>query len=192
MLGLVGGRVMRLNSDGPSVATLIMVQYKSAGAGAGATEERVFVSNADAAWKVTTEPYVLSNSAWATAIDWSKNDPQWSTPQFVPNASTWSPLTVDPAPYIPARALGMPLSVRIGGSVHPTAVRQLHDESYLYTFPKNLVGTLTVAPLPTAATGSRVELQLGEWLTPVNAPYAPTPGVPPPPPSSLIFPHISG
>ena len=74
----------------------------------------------------------------------------------------------------------------------PTSVRQLRDGSWMYTFPKNLVGTIEVAALPNAATGSRVHLQLGEWLTPVNAPYAPTPGLPPPPPASLIYPHISG
>ena len=40
------------------------------------------------------------------------------------------------------------------------------DGSFLYTFPKNFVGTIKFQPLPSAAAGSNLTVLLGEWLTP--------------------------
>ena len=61
----------------------------------------------------------------------------------------------------------MPLSVVLE-RVAPIAVEQVAGGDYLYTFPKNFVGTVEIAPLPDAAAGSRINLLLGEWLSTKN------------------------
>ena len=49
------------------------------------------------------------------------------------------------------------------------------DGSFLYTFPKNFVGTIKFQPLPSAAAGSNLTVLLGEWLTPNPPTPAPAP-----------------
>ena len=55
--------------------------------------------------------------------------------------------------------------------VKPESVSQLSDGSYLYKFPKNFVGTVRLAALPAAETGSNISILAGEWLSEV-APFA--------------------
>jgi hypothetical protein len=62
----------------------------------------------------------------------------------------------------------MPISAVLG-RVAPVAVAQVGGDDFLYTFPKNFVGTVEIAPLPDAAAGSQINLQLGEWLSTKNA-----------------------
>ena len=51
--------------------------------------------------------------------------------------------------------------------------------SFLYGFPKNFVGTVQFAPLPSAASGSNLTVLLGEWLVAdMPAPKPPSPPQP--------------
>jgi alpha-L-rhamnosidase len=160
-VGLIAGHVMAgigaLRGGGPPVqmAALFVVKYPG-------NSEPVFYSSspAEKGWLVG-DSYVTADSAWATAIDWTKQHKGWSTVGFHPDASWVTPTALTTA--VPARALAMPLST-ILGEIKPTAVRKLPDGDFLYTFPKNFVGTIKLAPLPTAANGSSVNIRLGEFL----------------------------
>jgi len=77
----------------------------------------------------------------------------------------------------------MPLSAVLD-EVKPVAVQgPLAGGSYLYTFPKNFVGTVRVQALPSATAGSNITVLLGEWL--VRNKPAPSPPPPPPAPPAL-------
>jgi hypothetical protein len=124
--------------------------------------------------------YVVEDSAWATTIDWTKVQQSWSKPSFTPGVQ-WVPV-VQPAPVpsdLPTRALQMPLSTVLN-ELRPVDVQLLSDGDYLYSFPKNFVGTVRVAPLPGAAAGSTLSLLSGEWLD--KLPYPPPAPTPPPTP----------
>ena len=49
-------------------------------------------------------------------------------------------------------------------SSHQQPRLQPRHEQYMYTFPQNFVGTVRLAPLPHAETGSTISMVLGEWL----------------------------
>jgi hypothetical protein len=68
----------------------------------------------------------------------------------------------------------MPLSTVLG-EVKPTSVFKTPDGGFVYAFPKNFVGTVKFAPLPSAVAGSRLDVQLGEWLVPEKPVPAPAP-----------------
>ena len=78
---------------------------------------------------------------------------------------------------MPARALQMPLSTVLN-EVKPVLVEALSNGNFLYTFPKNFVGTIRVKALPKAAAKATLDLVLGEWL----AETAPKPRPKPRPP----------
>jgi len=67
--------------------------------------------------------------------------------------------------------------------VKPVVVEKVSDGTFLYTFPKNFVGTIRVKALPHATAKSGLDLILGEWL----ADAAPAPAPPPPgPPAQCV------
>ena len=80
---------------------------------------------------------------------------------------------------MPLRALLSPVSAVLN-EVRPVKVEALPGGDFLYTFPKNFVGTVKVKALPAAASGSSLSILAGEWLE-VNTPPPPRP--PPPPPA---------
>jgi hypothetical protein len=71
----------------------------------------------------------------------------------------------------------MPLSTVLE-EVKPISVLKTADGGFLYTFPKNFVGTIKFQPLPSATSGSNLTVLLGEWLVssmPEPKPPAPAP-----------------
>jgi hypothetical protein len=63
--------------------------------------------------------------------------------------------------------------------VKPVKVEALPGGDFLYTFPKNFVGTVQIKALSAAAHGSKLTILSGEWLT--STPPRPPPAPPPPP-----------
>jgi hypothetical protein len=170
-VGLLAGHVMLTDEPIPQILGLVMVQLEG-------DDKPLFFSTASAGWLQTTS-YVVDDSAWATTINWTKVEAGWSMPTFLPG-SHWVPTkpALANTTVLPARALQMPLSTVIK-EVKPSAVRVLPSGEYLYTFPVNFVGTIKVAPLPGAASGSSLNIVLGEWLEatkPIPTPPAPAPG----------------
>ena len=186
-IGLILGNTMmgagskKAGLDGPQSLVLVVVQL------AGEAKP-VMLSSSDKGW-MQGPSHVVSDSAWATTIDWTKEQQGWSTGAFVPDAS-WTAIAATPATgtgdAVSARALAMPLSTVLD-LVKPSSVTPLPDGAFLYTFPKNFVGTIQFAPLPAAATGSNLTVLLGEWLKAKDSPAPP-----PRPGASRTFPHISG
>ncbi len=113
--------------------------------------------------------------AWATTVDWTRHDPLWSLPKY--NTSGWAKAGTRKSSN-PALALAMPLSTVLG-EIKPIEVTTTPDGAWLYTFPKNLVGTIRLAPLPSALPGAVISVQLGEWL---DVERQGVPAHPPPPP----------
>eukprot|EP00658_Telonema_sp_P-2_P033105 TRINITY_DN24371_c0_g1_i4.p1 TRINITY_DN24371_c0_g1~~TRINITY_DN24371_c0_g1_i4.p1 ORF type:complete len:138 (-),score=14.18 TRINITY_DN24371_c0_g1_i4:56-469(-) len=66
----------------------------------------------------------------------------------------------------------MPLSTVLG-TVNPVSVQKVGDGEYLYTFPRNFVGTIQLPALTAAATGASVTVLAGEWLVNDTAPSPP-------------------
>jgi hypothetical protein len=68
--------------------------------------------------------------------------------------------------------------------VKPVKVEALPGGDFLYTFPKNFVGTVKIKALSTAAHGSKILILSGEWLesSPPKPPPVPPPPAPPPGP----------
>lgn len=136
------------------------------------------LSSGSTGW-MGTEPYVTTSTAWDATINWTMQEEGWSAPGFTPGPH-WTPVTAGstsgPEMAVSARALAMPLSTELG-RVKPVSVRKLLDGDFLYTFPKNFVGTIEFSPLPLAQNGSSLTVLLGEWL-------GPPPPPPPPPPQS--------
>lgn len=170
-VGLVAGHVMaggqsRFTNTPVQLAVLLVIKYEG-----GAAPTLIMSGEKD--W-LSGESYVISDSAWETVIDWTKQPEGWSTAAFRPSAGWASPVT-STSP-VPARALAMPLSTVLG-EVKPVSVVKLPDGDYLYTFPKNFVGTVAISPMPEAADGSSVNIILGEWLK--AGPEQPLPPTPP-------------
>ena len=159
--GLVAGHVMY--SHAPKVLAVFIFRYASG------TAPTVVTSGADG-WQGRSA-YVTKANAWATTIDWSQHDPRWSTPGFVPAEPAWAPVNTSalkPA-NVPPRALAMPLSAVLG-EVRPLKVQKVGPADWLYTFPKNFVGTVRLKPLPDAAAGAVLDVLAGEWLVSAPAP----------------------
>ena len=150
VLGLLGGNVQ----NAPSVVAVFALTM--------ADGSRRFITTADKGWRKRTVSYVTQGTAYSTTIDWTKHDPAWSRPGALPAPGAWEPASTVPA-ALPPRALGMPLSVVLG-QVTPIEVRKVRAAAWLYTFPRNFVGTVKLAPLPLAANGSQISVLAGEWL----------------------------
>jgi hypothetical protein len=173
-IGVISGNVM----DSPQLLMLLMIKF------VGETQP-FFLSSSSGGW-LSTNSYVVSNSAWDTTIDWTLHEPGWSTAQFKPDPERWLPAAL-PVPAngtraASARALAMPLSTVLE-EVVPDSVQRLPGGDFLYRFPKNFVGTLRVKTGRTAAeAGASLIVLLGEWLVPTK-PSVPVPLPPPPPPA---------
>lgn len=134
--------------------------------------EIVKVSSASQGW-MGTRSYVIDATAWDTTIDWTSQQTGWSTPTFQPDKSWTSASTTSAQDFAP-RALGMPLSTVLD-EVQPVSVEKVADNMYLYTFPKNFVGTVRVNALASATTGSVIDVLAGEWLAAAAPPPSPLP-----------------
>ena len=174
-VGLVAGHVMAgalpKNRTGVSVqmAALFVVKYEG-------TAAPMLFSSADVGWQ-SGDSYIVADSAWQTVIDWTKQPKGWSTTSFQPGGGWVNPVT-SASPVLIARALAMPLSTVLG-EIKPVSVVKLAKGDYLYTFPKNFVGTIALSPMPESANGSSVNIRLGEWLAAEpNPPPTPAPTSP--------------
>ena len=115
----------------------------------------------EAGWR-QRDSYVTVSHAWATNIDWTKEEAGWATPAFQPGPQ-WTPAQLSPSRNAP-RALGMPVSTVLASHT-PASVRALPGgRHWLYTFERQIVGTVKVKALPSAAAGSRLVIRSGEWL----------------------------
>ena len=167
-VGLIAGKVM---DSSQSIVALIMVQLADG-------SKPFFVSTGDAGW-MRGPSYYNQADAWNTNIDWNKEEAGWSTTSFAPS-SAWTAVGPATSSVMPARALMMPFTTVLN-EVKPVLVEQLNDGAYLYTFPKNFVGTVRVKAVEGAVAGSRLSVQAGEWLS-SKGPAPPPPPAPPTPP----------
>ena len=172
VVGLLSGHVMvggNANMASQSVMALLVVDITH-----GTHQDRVVFTTGSGEW-LQARSYVTSDSAWATTINWTMHAPAWSTPSFTPGPS-WTPAAQALA-FNPPSALAMPVATVLA-EVRAVSVRKVGSghakgpgvvSSWLYTFPKNFVGTLKIAALPSATQGSTISVQLGEWLEGGNA-----------------------
>eukprot|EP01043_Picozoa_sp_COSAG02_P063362 COSAG02_NODE_8960_length_2381_cov_2.740140_1_plen_593_part_01 len=169
-LGIVAGNQSGRWTNSPQVIVLVVAKF---------AEERspTFVLSSSSDDWMGRDPYVTSSTAWDATIDWTRQEQGWSEPGFKSGPS-WSPVTAGSTDAsgaaVSARALAMPRSTELG-RVEPISVRKVADGSFLYEFPKNFVGTIEFAPLPSATNGSTLTVVLGEWLAP-PPPTTPKPG----------------
>ena len=166
-IGLLSGHVM--TSDSRAMALLHVCLSDGS---------HVTATTGDPGW-IERPSYVVDNSAWATTIDWTQREPGWSSANFTAGPE-WKDATVSAEPVNPAIALQMPLSTVLG-EVKPISVTSEPDGAFVYTFPKNFVGTIKLQALPDAEAGSAISLLLGEWLG--AKPPTPVPPAPPAPPA---------
>ena len=175
-VGIIAGNVMETTAQ--FIAVLAVMRYGS--------DEPLLFSTSSPGWEARGSAFYTTATAWNTLIDWRLEEPGWASPGFTPAAgSDWKPTTATLSNALPKRALQMPLSAVLGEvkpvkvervpSADPAATPGMFD--YLYTFPKNFVGTVKVKALPTATDGSSLSIQSGEWLES----NGPTPPIPPPP-----------
>eukprot|EP01052_Picozoa_sp_SAG31_P006639 SAG31_NODE_307_length_17957_cov_5.236645_11_plen_181_part_00 len=151
-LGIIAGQVM----DAPKVIILVVIRFE------GQPAPTYALSSSSTGWMARSSYYTTA-TAWDSAIDWSQEEIGWSSTGFTPSAS-WQGVKAIPAgKAVSARALAMPLSTVLE-EVQPVSVIKTADGGFLYTFPKNFVGTIRVQPLPSATTGSNLTVLLGEWL----------------------------
>jgi hypothetical protein len=139
-IGLVGGNVM---SPSSSVLAMVMVQPASAGV------KPIFFTSASAGWQERGGSYFPTANAFQTFIDWTAEEQGWSAPGF--DSAAWSAAASKPGQF-PLRALQMPLSTVVE-EVKPVRVEALPGGDFLYTFPKNFVGTIKLNALPSATEG---------------------------------------
>ena len=174
-LGVIAGWQSGRWRNEPQVILLVVIKLAS-------KRSPIFLLSSSSAGWMGREPYVAPSTAWDATVDWTKREEGWSTAGFTPGPG-WSVVTAGststPGLAVSAHALAMPLSAEVG-RVKPVSVLETRDGSFLYTFPKNFVGTIEFAPLPSAEQGSNLTVLLGEWLAPAPAP----PPTPPPAPKS--------
>lgn len=171
VLGLLSGHVMIVanhsNADvdktkdpefgNPLVMGLLMVEFSDGRA------PQFLPTTSDAGWTSAVQPFIIVSHAWASSIDWTKEDPSWATVDNRSPANAWTPANTVPSVNVP-RALGMPRSTVLA-THSPISVRSLPGgKHWLYTFSRQIVGTIRVKALPEAHTGSTLVLRLGEWL----------------------------
>lgn len=169
-LGMVAGNVMKA----PQAVILVAIRFQ------GELAPTFALSSSTAGW-LARQSYFTTATAWDSSIDWTQQETGWSTTAFTPQEGIWGPAKAsqpgrnDP---LSARALSMPLSTVLE-EVKPSSVIKTADGGYLYTFPKNFVGTVQFQPLSSAASGSNLTVLLGEWLVPdMPIPRPPSPPTP--------------
>ena len=153
-LGMVAGSAMKA----PQAVLLVAIVYE------GESSPAFALSSSTAGW-MATKAYVTA-TAWDSTVDWTKQEAGWSTTAFTPGAS-WSATNASvpgEKDAVSARALAMPLSTVLG-EVKPSSVLKTSDGGYLYSFPKNFVGTIQFKPLPSAASGSNLTVLLVRCTT---------------------------
>lgn len=179
VLGVLGGQVMS-----PDVGFIAVVMVALEG-----VQPPLFFTTSDTGWRATAS-YYTDATAWSSQVDWTRLQPGWSSPGFSPSAE-WKAV-VSSGTGFPTRALQMPISTVLD-EVRPVAVAEVGNSTssrtWVYTFPKNFVGTVRVKALPNAVAGSNLTIQLGEWLA--SKPPRPTPP-PSPPPSPPPLPSPCG
>eukprot|EP00039_Didymoeca_costata_P030726 m.31059 g.31059 ORF g.31059 m.31059 type:complete len:1152 (-) comp8275_c0_seq1:33-3488(-) len=163
-VGLLAGNVMYPGTD---LLAVIMIESSNG-------IQRFYTTDSQN-W-LGTNSFVTEGNAWDTTIDWTMEEPGWATPSFQPG-NGWSQAKIGVQTY-PRSALQMPLTAALG-TVKPTSVQTMQDGSFLYTFPRNFVGTIQISPLPQAAASSSLQVQLGEWLATAPPPPPPPPPAPP-------------
>jgi hypothetical protein len=197
-IGLLSGHVMIVanhtgadvdrTKDNRTATPLVMALFMAelSVSGSNATEQLFLATTGSEAggWLQRSRSFVTTDSAWATAIDWTQEEPGWATSNFHAAPPAWRPATFAAgSPSHAMRALGMPLS-RVLAEHRPLSVRPLHaaermiisspshdragtseaPRHWLYAFDRQLVGTIRVAALPHAQHGSQLSIRLGEWL----------------------------
>ena len=106
---------------------------------------------------------------WQMHMNWTAEEPGWSSPGSFRPARPWAPATSQPfAATSPAQQMPLATVVRRVAPVNATklgwpASNDSHV-AWLYTFPRNMVGMVELQPLPGAAAGAQVMLVHGEWL----------------------------
>ena len=104
--------------------------------------------------------WTAEGEGWSSTL----SDSAGATP---PGGGRWSPAEGNRAFAAETPAQQMPAAMVIR-AVAPTAAAALGvnatHTTWLYTFPRNLVGTVELQPLPAADSGARVTLLHGEWL----------------------------
>jgi alpha-L-rhamnosidase len=156
-VGLLLGNVPAGKQAAPlaaQVLALIVVKFT------GSTEPFFLSSGADG-WQAA-ESYV-NGGAWSTEVNWARRQPGWSTAGFAAAPDQWVPVNATAATTVALRAIAMPPATVLA-EVNPTSVSALPDGAFLYEFPRNFVGTVRLAPLPSAETNSSLTVLLGEWL----------------------------
>ena len=107
---------------------------------------------------------------WQMHMNWTAEEPGWSsaTGDGWRPSRPWSPATGPSQPFAVALpAQQMPVAT-VAQRVAPVNVTRLGSNgshvSWLYAFPRNMVGMVELRPLPGAAAGAEVTLVHGEWL----------------------------
>ena len=80
-IGILAGNVMASYSN---FVAVIMVQLVG--------QAPVFFTTSTPGWQMRTSSYVTSADAWQTDIDWTQQEPGWSSAGF-PKHSSWHPAT---------------------------------------------------------------------------------------------------
>lgn len=180
-VGLLGGNVMVSNAAVIAIVAVSMAPSpKIAQANVETAAAPLLWTTGSPGWQMRGASFYATATAWNSALDLRLEESGWASPGFVPKAgSTWGPATYpDPTYPRPLRALQMPLSAVLE-EVQPVQVEALPGGDFLYTFPKNFVGTVKISKLPSAADGSSLLVTSGEWLVD-TAPAPPSPPAPPP------------
>lgn len=106
---------------------------------------------------------------WQMHMNWTAEEPGWSSPGSFRPARSWAPAASHPfAAASPAQQMPPATVVRRVAPVNATKLGWPASNgshvSWLYAFPRNMVGMVELQPLPGAAAGSQVALVHGEWL----------------------------
>jgi hypothetical protein len=123
--------------------------------------------------------YVTRDSLYTgTTVDWTQVESGWSRAGFQLTPAWVTTSWVARSPGGSLRLEAVPAAAALG-VVKPTAVLQLPNGDFLYSFPTNFVGVIRVAPLPSAPDGATLTITHGEFLTgSVPGPVPPAPPVP--------------
>lgn len=113
--------------------------------------------------------YITANDPWVGATtDWRLYEAGWATSSFNPAASvqTWTPVVA--APDVPTgklASLAMP-PAQIVDTVTPVSAAKIAENHYVYEFPINLVGIVSVAVPSGVPAGGKLSMKHGEVLFP--------------------------
>ena len=82
-IGILAGNVMVSYAN---VVAVIMVQLVG--------QAPIFFTTSTPGWQQRASSYVTLGNAWQTDIDWTQEEPGWSSAGFQPKDSSWHPATV--------------------------------------------------------------------------------------------------